>query len=549
MLFTNLTELIVLLVVCAIAAACFVAAIVLLIWAVRNQKRKQKGARELIELVADCNAVKSEFTLGEEFTCDGLIVNALYNRRPKSEVLTQFDVLTEDEYERLTGADAANGLCVIKPNMADAGRAIVIIKYKGKATYYSIMVAESAQEPIEEVPQEPVQEEIVQEEPVREEVSQEEPAPEEPQDEPAEEEPAQEEILSAETSAEEEPVQEIIVRKREPIVIEEESYEGVLRYNKSFTAKYIQSRDEIKNWYTALKNELLSYRRVKARMSWKRETFRIGKNVVARLAFRGNTLCLYLPLNPADYAETKYKVQDVSDSSSYADTPCMYRLKGERRIRYAVELIATVMENMGGVRTERISEDYYLPNEGIVELIEKGLAKRTVQKRSGPKFLQVHAAEAAATDITSSDEPAEKQEQTAEAQPTATDEVTEEVAPAEEQAEQAEQMLAEEVAPAEEQALIDEVLAAADEVTEEVAPAEEQAEQAEEMPAEEDASAIEETPDLDDISEESTLGAEEAAADGTVEAADAAENASVSDQPIGQHHGNGKRRKRHKRRR
>lgn len=517
MLFTNVTELIVLLIVCAVAAVCFVAALVLLIWALRNQKRKQKGERELMGIEADATAAKREFAVGEEFSCDGLIVNAEYNLDPTTQPL-DFKVVTADELARIVEAGTTIDCYVIKPNTEKAGDDIVIIKYMDKATCYAITVADPSNAPVQEpIQEEPVQEELVEEEPAQEEVL--------PVDEPVEEvveEPIEEPIAESveevvEEESQEEPIeeepQEIIVKKREPIVIEEESFEGVLRYDKSFTAKYIQSRDEVKMWYTTLKNELLSYKKVKARMSWKRETFRMGKEVVARLGYRGNTLCIYLPLNPADYAESKYKVQDVSENVSYADTPCMYRLKNERRIGYAIELFTAVMERMGATRTERIAEDYYLPYEGIVELIGKGLAKRNVQKRSGQNFVQIRVAEAAATDISSSDEPAEKQEQ-AEEVIEAADKVTEDVAAEEDQ-------------------------------SEEIVPVEEQTE---ETPAQEDISAIDETPEQEDITEESAESEKEAI-DDTVEIADVDENVSVSDQPTKQYHGNGKRRKRHKRRR
>lgn len=536
MLFVNSTELIVLLVVCAVAAACFVAAIVLLIWTVSNQRRKQKGARELVEIAADCNAVKREFAFGEEFTCDGLIVNAFYSRKPKTEILTQFDVLTEEEFAHLTEVGAVNGLYVIKPNMAEAGRAVVIVRYKGNATYYAITVAEPAQEPIEEPAEVPVQEEIVQEEPVQEE-PQEEPAEEvaeEPAEEPVFEEP-QEEPVQEEPPVREEETQEIIVRRREPIVIEEESYEGVLRYDKSFTARYIQSSDEIKIWYTTLKNELLSYKKVKARMSWKRETFFFGREIVARLGYRGNTLCIYLPLNPADYAESKYKVEDVSEYSSYGDTPCMYRLKNEKRVRLAIELFATIMEKMGGVRIERVAEDYYLPYEGIVELIGKGLAKRIIKKKSDELiFLQGSATEAAATVINPDGEtPAEEQ--------------TDNITPAEEHtpADETQPVVADEAAeePTEPET-------EAEEETEEVAVAEEQPDEVAVAEEEDLTIADGETPAEEDSSEESTESAEEAATEDTVETAQpAAENRPSPNQSTGQYHGNGKRRKKHKKRR
>lgn len=162
---------------------------------------------------------------------------------------------------------------------------------------------------------------------------------------------------------------------------DEESYRaGRLTYNKSFMAKYIQSTDEIKDWYVHLKNELKSYKKVHDRMSWRRESFRFGKKIAARISIRGKTLCLYLPLDPADFVESKYRVEDVSDTAYYVDTPCMYRIRSDRRVKYASELIEMVMTGLGTKKTETPPNvDYYLPYEGIVELIEKDLIRRVIR--------------------------------------------------------------------------------------------------------------------------------------------------------------------------
>ena len=163
--------------------------------------------------------------------------------------------------------------------------------------------------------------------------------------------------------------------------LEEESFEGgTVRYNRSFLAKYIQSSDETKDYYVHLKNELLSYKKVRARTSWKRETFSLGRNPVARLIFRGKTLCICLPLDPAKFAESKYHVEDVSNVTMYEDTPCMYRIRNERRLKYAYELLEMVTQELGTTKMpNHLSEDYYLPYEGVVQLIDKGLIKRIIR--------------------------------------------------------------------------------------------------------------------------------------------------------------------------
>lgn len=178
-------------------------------------------------------------------------------------------------------------------------------------------------------------------------------------------------------------------------VIEEESFEaGTLRYDRSFTAKLIQSDDDVKNWYTDLKNELLGYGRIKSRISWKHEMFRAGRDPVCRIAFRGKTICLFLPLDPKT-VEDKYKIEDVSDLASAEETPCMYRIKNDRRVKYAKELIAIVCEHYGAQRIEREKVDYYLPYEGVVQLIEKGLIKRKISTQAEDEFLRARQEEAA----------------------------------------------------------------------------------------------------------------------------------------------------------
>ena len=169
--------------------------------------------------------------------------------------------------------------------------------------------------------------------------------------------------------------------------LEEESFEGgTVTYNRSFMAKYIQAPDEVKNYYVHLKNRLMAYKRVRANTSWKRESFICGRKPLARLVFRGKTLCLFLPLDPTSFVESKYHVENVSSMTMYTDTPCMYRIKNDRRLEYAYELLDMVAADLGTEYTEVPEKDYYLPYEGIVQLIDKGLVKRVI-RRNGQEFI------------------------------------------------------------------------------------------------------------------------------------------------------------------
>lgn len=185
--------------------------------------------------------------------------------------------------------------------------------------------------------------------------------------------------------------------------------EGVerVRYDRSFKAKHIQMKDESKEWYSTLKNELLSYQRVKSRLSWRKETFRIGRMPLARFVIRGKTLCLLLAIEPSGLQGTKFTVDDVSAVAATADTPCQYRIKSARRAKYAKELIGIVMKELNMRKIpDYVAQDFFVPYEGTVALMEKGLTKRVVSESTRTFEIREvsgeQSAEAAATDASKS---------------------------------------------------------------------------------------------------------------------------------------------------
>lgn len=157
-----------------------------------------------------------------------------------------------------------------------------------------------------------------------------------------------------------------------------------LRYNRSYTAKLIQSDDKLKVYYGEIRNELMRYN-VKARASWRYETFKSGRKLLAKLCVRGKTLALYLALDPAAYARTKYKIDDVSSVAKNAGVPVLYKIKNDRRCKYSKELIAAVMAANGLEAGEAPTDDYVAryPYEETEPLIGRGLVKLLKWKEKG----------------------------------------------------------------------------------------------------------------------------------------------------------------------
>ena len=314
--------------------------------------------RILTGISLDTAVVKREFAAGEEFDCSGLVICGEFNMAPTTESYTEYRVVDNDTYEWLNKLHKTEGVYVIKPQMDTVGVKVVTVKFENVSAAYTVSVEESKVEETAAATSEVV---VVERPVVVEKVV------ERIVERVVEKEPA--------TVEQQHPTVNVV----DPVIIEEESVvAGNLRYNKSFEARLIQADDQTKNWYSDIKNELLSYKKVNDRMSWKRESFRLHKEAVARLAFRGKILCLFLPLSVAEYAE-KYHVEDASDAVSYADTPMMLRLKNPRRVKVAKMLIAEVMKKVKAVRIDRDAVDYYVPYEGVVELIKKGLIRRVVR--------------------------------------------------------------------------------------------------------------------------------------------------------------------------
>lgn len=197
---------------------------------------------------------------------------------------------------------------------------------------------------------------------------QEEPEPEEAEEVEEPDEEAEEELAAADFTDDESVVEEevTVIKGR------------VIRYNRSFSARIIQATDELKERYSRLKNYILSFKNVKGRVSWKKESFRLGRSSFATLVMRGKTLCLCLATDPKKFEDTKYKVIDLSVRSPKSKQPCMYRISAARRVKYAMQLIDLLMEELGAVRTEDFAEQEYKPEYRTTqELIECGLIKVT----------------------------------------------------------------------------------------------------------------------------------------------------------------------------
>ena len=247
--------------------------------------------------------------------------------------------------------------------------------------------AESVEEPIvEAVVAEPVVEEVVDESSV-EEVPVEEPVAEEVVE--AVEEPVVEKPVVPATTAEaleELAIADLIDLQEVNNQLVDAEHGLVIRLKKSFTAKMRQSEEKVKGYYSDIKNELTSYKRINSNVSWHGDRFNFGRETVAKINICGKTLCFYIALDPNDpeYKTTVYHQKDVGSQKAYENTPFMVKIKSDAAAKKALRLVGYLAEKIGTEKEEGYQAVDYVEEfayQSTKELFEGGFIKATKEKK------------------------------------------------------------------------------------------------------------------------------------------------------------------------
>ena len=254
--------------------------------------------------------------------------------------------------------------------------------------------------PVEEAPAEEVVEEVKEETPVEEAVEEvkEEAPVEEAAEEAKEEAPVEE---AAEEAKEEAPVEE----KTEEAPVEEKAEEAPaeevaptivptyfdnegnhidIRYIRSFISNVIQGDEQMKEFYSELKNHILSYDGVKSRLSWKFDSYNRGRDQLFKIKIRGKTICLYLALDPNDYDVSKYHHESI-DAKIFEDVPMLFKIKSGLGLRKAKQLVDDTMAKFEIPQAEKPKFVDYVakyPYTETEELVQQKLVKVLVSEGS-----------------------------------------------------------------------------------------------------------------------------------------------------------------------
>ncbi len=123
---------------------------------------------------------------------------------------------------------------------------------------------------------------------------------------------------------------------------EENAFANLKANDKTFEERLAEAEDIVKQGYQEINAKLLSYKKVNVRVSKKYVSYRVGRQLVAKLTIRGKTLRCYLALDPETYEVTKLHHKDESEFSSYKEVPMMMRVRSNRAIKNTVRLVEDI---------------------------------------------------------------------------------------------------------------------------------------------------------------------------------------------------------------
>ncbi len=182
--------------------------------------------------------------------------------------------------------------------------------------------------------------------------------------------PAEEVVVTEEVAVEEVVTEEVVATEVAPVVneVKEESVkapEEVVVAKESedveigdvsdtdiakriaFGTKLLTFGENVQGYFNTIYNKFISLRKINPRISTKGVSFRLGRDLVARLTIRGKTMRLHLALNVADYDTAIYFQKDMGDVKSYVEIPLMVKVRSDRGMKNAMKLIDALIEKKG----------------------------------------------------------------------------------------------------------------------------------------------------------------------------------------------------------
>lgn len=162
-----------------------------------------------------------------------------------------------------------------------------------------------------------------------------------------------EEVVEEETSVTEVEVERQPTEEGETSIFKDFKSHEKIPFNK----KLLSLGSEVKEYFSDVHNELISYKKVHHRISSKGVAYRLGRKTLAKMTVRGKTLKLFLALNVDDFSRSVYFQEDSSNVKMYEDVPFTVKIKSNRAKNNAIKLVTSVAEQNNLVKNDKFEKE------------------------------------------------------------------------------------------------------------------------------------------------------------------------------------------------
>ncbi len=113
----------------------------------------------------------------------------------------------------------------------------------------------------------------------------------------------------------------------------------------TFAQKMLELDKKTQEYYDAVNNAFKALRKINARVSSKGVSYRLGKELVAKVTVRGKTMKLHLALDVNAFPVNVYFQNDLSSVKTYKDVPFTVKVKSDRGLKNALKLIEALAKD------------------------------------------------------------------------------------------------------------------------------------------------------------------------------------------------------------
>ena len=192
--------------------------------------------------------------------------------------------------------------------------------------------------------------------------------------------PASQEVATAEENGEQAVAEEVVEiaedAEEDEDDVDDGDEEGVSSGSSDgkrripFAEKMLYLDKKTQGYYNIIMNKFKGLRKINIRVSSKGVSYRLGRELVAKVTVRGKTMKLHLALDVNAFDAKIYFQKDLSAVKSYAEVPFAVKVKSDRGLKNALKLIDALVVNKGIQEKTRFNE-----TDGVEEL--KAIAIKT----------------------------------------------------------------------------------------------------------------------------------------------------------------------------